>query len=397
MWIADPSLHSWNITVLVPGRNRRGRLPFRRRSASGSCHRSDPLHTRCSDAGAPSSCSGRQIARVSEREPLIRGWVIDLRWGDRSRGDLRYQQDERRNQQRRDATRRPSRSPPRDQAPYRFTRCVNPQPCGSALPISSANVRDARDHQLRPGGRVLRRDARRRDDATTARSSISRPRSRAGAACWRSGSAPGCSRSHSRRAGSTSTVSTCQRDAREAPAEGVVRRARARCGGRCASVAVPGRHVRRRVSAPCVPSDPDLGAGCFRALPRRGRGRDPGRRRSSVRGVRRAVAFDVAGPRARSGPAGARHLRDGEQALDDAFAASGATPEGTTLFSYPETQTMDDILDQMKRRSPSFTWTAPMRRWTPRSRSRVRGRWSGMGGSMSLSRSASRFAGTGTR
>jgi SAM-dependent methyltransferase len=57
-------------------------------------------------------------------------------------------------------------------------------------------------------------------------------------------------------------------------------------------------------------------------------------------------------------PPGLVISRDGEQALDDAFAASGATPEGTTSFSYPETETMDDILDQMKRRSPSFTWAA---------------------------------------
>jgi SAM-dependent methyltransferase len=57
-------------------------------------------------------------------------------------------------------------------------------------------------------------------------------------------------------------------------------------------------------------------------------------------------------------PPGLVIARDGEQALDDAFAASGATPEGTTLFSYPETETMADILDQMGRRSPSFTWTA---------------------------------------
>jgi SAM-dependent methyltransferase len=56
-------------------------------------------------------------------------------------------------------------------------------------------------------------------------------------------------------------------------------------------------------------------------------------------------------------PPGLVVARDGEQALDDAFAASGATPDGTTLFSYPETETIDDILDQMKRRSPSFTWT----------------------------------------
>jgi CheY-like chemotaxis protein len=49
--------------------------------------------------------------------------------------------------------------------------------------------------------------------------------------------------------------------------------------------------------------------------------------------------------------------RDGEEALDDAFSASGATPDGATSFSYPETETIDYILDQMKRRSPSFTWT----------------------------------------
>ncbi len=49
--------------------------------------------------------------------------------------------------------------------------------------------------------------------------------------------------------------------------------------------------------------------------------------------------------------------RDGQQALDDAFARSGATPEGTTVFSYPETETVADILEQIERRSPSFTWS----------------------------------------
>ncbi len=56
-------------------------------------------------------------------------------------------------------------------------------------------------------------------------------------------------------------------------------------------------------------------------------------------------------------PPGLVIARDGERALDDAFATSGATPDGTTLFSYPETETIDDILDQIERRSPSFTWT----------------------------------------
>jgi SAM-dependent methyltransferase len=57
-------------------------------------------------------------------------------------------------------------------------------------------------------------------------------------------------------------------------------------------------------------------------------------------------------------PPGLVPARDGEQALDDAFAASGATPEGTTVFTYPETETVAEILEQMARRSPSFTWSA---------------------------------------
>jgi SAM-dependent methyltransferase len=64
----------------------------------------------------------------------------------------------------------------------------------------------------------------------------------------------------------------------------------------------------------------------------------------------------VLGPEAE--PPGLVVSRDGESALDDAFAASGATAEGTTVFSYPEIETMQDILDQMQRRSPSFTWAA---------------------------------------
>jgi len=55
-------------------------------------------------------------------------------------------------------------------------------------------------------------------------------------------------------------------------------------------------------------------------------------------------------------PPGLVPARDGERSLDEAFAECGATPDGDAVFSYPETETIDDILDQMQRRSPSFTW-----------------------------------------
>jgi SAM-dependent methyltransferase len=66
--------------------------------------------------------------------------------------------------------------------------------------------------------------------------------------------------------------------------------------------------------------------------------------------------------------------RDGVGALDDAFGAAGATPEGVTRFSYPERETMADVIDEMERRSPSWTWAVSdealqeaigiTRRWT---------------------------------
>jgi SAM-dependent methyltransferase len=80
---------------------------------------------------------------------------------------------------------------------------------------------------------------------------------------------------------------------------------------------------------------------------------DAGRRSAAFADLWGSMA-PVLGPGAE--PPGLVISRDGERALDEAFAASGAVPGGTTLFSYPETDTMQDLLDQMERRYPSFTW-----------------------------------------
>jgi len=82
---------------------------------------------------------------------------------------------------------------------------------------------------------------------------------------------------------------------------------------------------------------------------------DAGRQSGAFVELWRAMS-PVLGPEAE--PPGLVVARDGEQVLDDAFAASGATPEETTSFSYPETETMAEILVLMERRTPSFTWKA---------------------------------------
>ncbi|MGZ4148542.1 MAG: class I SAM-dependent methyltransferase [Actinomycetota bacterium] len=66
--------------------------------------------------------------------------------------------------------------------------------------------------------------------------------------------------------------------------------------------------------------------------------------------------------------------RDGEAALDDAFGAAGARPGRVVDFAYEQTETMADVIDEMQRRSPSWTWDVPddalrdaieiVRRWT---------------------------------
>jgi len=48
--------------------------------------------------------------------------------------------------------------------------------------------------------------------------------------------------------------------------------------------------------------------------------------------------------------------RDGEQALDDAFVAAGAAVGSVAEFSYPNHDTPALLLDEMQRRSPSWTW-----------------------------------------
>jgi SAM-dependent methyltransferase len=48
--------------------------------------------------------------------------------------------------------------------------------------------------------------------------------------------------------------------------------------------------------------------------------------------------------------------RDGEQALDDAFLSAGATIGPVAELSYPDGETVASLLDEMERRSPSWTW-----------------------------------------
>jgi SAM-dependent methyltransferase len=48
--------------------------------------------------------------------------------------------------------------------------------------------------------------------------------------------------------------------------------------------------------------------------------------------------------------------RDGEMALDEAFVAAGATIGAVHEFSYPEDHTVGSMLEEVARRSPSWTW-----------------------------------------
>jgi SAM-dependent methyltransferase len=80
---------------------------------------------------------------------------------------------------------------------------------------------------------------------------------------------------------------------------------------------------------------------------------DAGRRTAAFAEMWRSMSPEL-GPEAE--PPGLVVIRDGEEALVGTFAASGATLEGETVFSYPETETIDDVLEQIGRRTPSFTW-----------------------------------------
>lgn len=51
--------------------------------------------------------------------------------------------------------------------------------------------------------------------------------------------------------------------------------------------------------------------------------------------------------------------REGEEALDAAFLAVGAVKGPVSTFTYPERETVSDVLEEMARRSPSWTWRVP--------------------------------------
>ncbi len=51
--------------------------------------------------------------------------------------------------------------------------------------------------------------------------------------------------------------------------------------------------------------------------------------------------------------------REGEEALDAAFLAAGAAIGPVSTFTYPELETVADVLEETARRSPSWTWRVP--------------------------------------
>jgi SAM-dependent methyltransferase len=51
--------------------------------------------------------------------------------------------------------------------------------------------------------------------------------------------------------------------------------------------------------------------------------------------------------------------RDGRAALDEAFAAAGALPRPLEEIIYPDEDTVAGLLDEVQRRSPSWTWRVP--------------------------------------
>ena len=48
--------------------------------------------------------------------------------------------------------------------------------------------------------------------------------------------------------------------------------------------------------------------------------------------------------------------REGDETLDAAFLAVGAVKGPVSTFTYPELETVSDVLEEMARRSPSWTW-----------------------------------------
>jgi SAM-dependent methyltransferase len=58
-------------------------------------------------------------------------------------------------------------------------------------------------------------------------------------------------------------------------------------------------------------------------------------------------------------PVGLDMDRDGHQALDDAFRAAGADVEDVTPFTYPGHDSWAEVIDEMQRRTPSWTWRVP--------------------------------------
>ncbi len=51
--------------------------------------------------------------------------------------------------------------------------------------------------------------------------------------------------------------------------------------------------------------------------------------------------------------------REGDETLDAAFLAAGAAQGPVSTFTYPELETVADVLEEIARRSPSWTWRVP--------------------------------------
>jgi SAM-dependent methyltransferase len=51
--------------------------------------------------------------------------------------------------------------------------------------------------------------------------------------------------------------------------------------------------------------------------------------------------------------------RDGDQELDEAFVAAGAVPRSLPEVPYPDEETVAGYLDDVERRTPSWTWRVP--------------------------------------
>jgi SAM-dependent methyltransferase len=70
-----------------------------------------------------------------------------------------------------------------------------------------------------------------------------------------------------------------------------------------------------------------------------------------------AAIAPALGPEAE--PPGLDLTRDGEEALNEGLRAAGAQADGMTSFWYPGRDTWADVIEEMERRSPSWTWRVP--------------------------------------